>query len=96
MVFAETISGLDPASPMQYTLANLIHALEALPNEERQGYIREFLDALTGDAKWERLLDSPESQRALEDLAQNAQRNRENGKSDSLRQFIDRYRDRLA
>lgn len=77
---------------MQYTLANLIHALEALPNEERQGYIREFLDMLTGDAKWEALLETPESQKALEALAQEARSHRLKGESTSADQFLDRYR----
>lgn len=78
---------------MQYTTANLVQALDALPSDKREAYIREFLEELLGEAKWEQLLATPESDRASEDLSQQALEDHEAGRTESLSSFLRRNRE---
>jgi len=78
---------------MQYTTASLIQVLDALPAEKREAYIREFLEEVLGEAKWEQLLATPESDKALEDMGHQALEDHQAGRTQSLSSFLRRNRD---
>lgn len=77
-----------------YTISRLVQILEALPPDESQKYVRRFLDELAGDDRWEDLLATPESERALLDLARQA--HHQAGRSLSLDEFFDRHGDLVS